>query len=148
MTLIYIVGVRYELTDPRAMNIVRLITESTQVDKIRFLFAIPFLRHILPEQTGWTKQQEVIEETCSLMRDIVREHKETYDEDNMRDFVDVYLREMAGTRDPSFTEEQLLVTSMDLFSAGSETTATTLAWAVCFMIIHPDIQVSMAIIIY
>ena len=29
---------------------------------------------------------------------------------------------------------------MDLFSAGSETTATTLAWAVCFMIIHPDVQ--------
>ena len=29
---------------------------------------------------------------------------------------------------------------MDLFSAGSETTATTLSWAVCFMIIHPDIQ--------
>ena len=37
-------------------------------------------------------------------------------------------------------EEQLLVNAMDLFSAGSETTATTLAWAVCFMIIHPDVQ--------
>lgn len=28
------------------------------------------------------------------------------------------------------SEEQLLVNAMDLFSAGSETTATTLAWAV------------------
>ena len=129
------------MTDPRALNIVRLITESTQVDKIRFLFAIPFLRHIFPEQTGWTKQTEVIEETCSLMRDIVQEHKETYDEDNMRDFVDVYLREMKNTPDQSFSEEQLLVVTMDLFSAGSETTATTLAWAVCFMILHPEIQV-------
>ena len=27
-----------------------------------------------------------------------------------------------------------------LFSAGSETTATTLGWAVCFMILHPDCQ--------
>ena len=30
----------------------------------------------------------------------------------------------------SVSEEQLLVNAMDLFSAGSETTATTLAWAV------------------
>ena len=50
---------RFELTDPRAMNIVKLITESIQVDKLRFLFAMPFLRHFLPEATGWNKQKEV-----------------------------------------------------------------------------------------
>ena len=87
------------------------------------------------------------------MRDIVQQHVETFDEDNMRDFVDVYLREMRNSPDVSFTgkhdfkaelsdhsEEQLLVNAMDLFSAGSETTATTLAWAVCFMILYPDVQ--------
>ena len=62
---------RYELTDPRAQNIVRLITESIQVEHLRFLFALPPLRYILPEQTGWNKQKEVIEETSALMRDIV-----------------------------------------------------------------------------
>ena len=129
------------MTDPRAQNIVRLITESIQVEHLRFLFALPPLRYIFPEQTGWNKQKEVIEETSALMRDIVTQHKETFDEDNLRDFVDVYLKEMMSTPDVSFTEEQLLVTAMDLFSAGSETTATTLAWAVCFMITHPEIQV-------
>ena len=29
---------------------------------------------------------------------------------------------------------------MDLFSAGSETTATTLAWAVNYMVLHPEVQ--------
>ena len=37
-------------------------------------------------------------------------------------------------------EEQLLVNAMDLFSAGSETTATTLAWAVNYMVLHPEVQ--------
>ena len=37
------------------------------------------------------------------MRDIVKQHVETYDEENMRDFVDVYLKEMAGSKDKSFT---------------------------------------------
>ena len=37
------------------------------------------------------------------------------------------------------SEEQLIVNAMDLFSAGSETTATTLAWAIAFMIIQPEV---------
>jgi cytochrome P450 len=39
-------------------------------------------------------------------------------------------------------EEQLIVNAMDLFSAGSETTATTLAWAVGFMILEPQVTAS------
>lgn len=74
------------------------------------------------------------------MRDIVKQHKETFDEDNLRDFVDVYLKEMRSSPDISFTEEELLVVSMDMFTAGSETTSTTLAWAVNYMITHPEIQ--------
>ena len=83
---------------------------------------------------------QVVEETYSLMRDIVKHHKETFDEDNLRDFVDVYLKEMRTSPDISFTEEELLVVSMDMFTAGSETTSTTLAWAVNYMITHPEIQ--------
>ena len=83
---------------------------------------------------------QVVEETYALMRDIVKQHKETFDEDNLRDFVDVYLKEMRTTPDASFTEEELLVVAMDMFTAGSETTSTTLAWAVCYMITHQEAQ--------
>ena len=37
-------------------------------------------------------------------------------------------------------DEQLIATMVDLFSAGSETTSTTLAWAVLYLILYPDIQ--------
>ena len=52
---------------------------------------------------------QVVGETQQLMRDIVRQHVETYDEDNMRDFVDVYLREMKTTTDVSFTGNSSLL---------------------------------------
>ena len=33
---------------------------------------------------------------------LVIQHVETYDEENMRDFVDVYLKEIGSSKDPSF----------------------------------------------
>ena len=80
---------------------------------------------------------KVVEETQVLMRKIVKQvatsklsyillpiqgrlqfhiaqfviqHVETYDEENMRDFVDVYLREIASSKDPSFNGKLLLKT--------------------------------------
>ena len=58
----------------------------------------------------------------------------------MRDFMDVYLREIDTTKNSEFNEEALMVTAMDLFGAGSETTATTLSWALLYMILYPEIQ--------
>ena len=58
----------------------------------------------------------------------------------MRDFMDVYLREIDSTKNSEFNEEALMVTAMDLFGAGSETTATTLSWALLYMILYPEIQ--------
>ncbi|XP_073442755.1 cytochrome P450 2D14-like isoform X3 [Dendrobates tinctorius] len=40
----------------------------------------------------------------------------------------------------SFNEANLLLTTYDLFIAGSETTGVTLRWAVLFMILYPDVQ--------
>lgn len=39
-----------------------------------------------------------------------------------------------------FNYHNLRLVTADLFSAGSETTSTTLRWAVLYMILHPEIQ--------
>uniref|UniRef100_A0A8C3Q5R1 Uncharacterized protein n=1 Tax=Geospiza parvula TaxID=87175 RepID=A0A8C3Q5R1_GEOPR len=42
--------------------------------------------------------------------------------------------------DATYDEENLIQTVADLFVAGIETTATTLLWALLYMVIYPDIQ--------
>ena len=37
------------------------------------------------------------------MKEIVEEHKQSYDENNMRDFIHVYLKEMKEGEAPEFT---------------------------------------------
>ncbi|XP_074810546.1 cytochrome P450 2D14-like [Natator depressus] len=46
-------------------------------------------------------------------------------------------KEHAGS---SFNDNNLRMVTVDLFTAGTETTSTTLRWALLYMLLHPDIQ--------
>ncbi|XP_006823766.1 cytochrome P450 2U1-like [Saccoglossus kowalevskii] len=71
----------------------------------------------------------------------IDEHREVFDPDNIGDFIDAYLAEtMKQDGNEDFTDDQLKHTLVDLFSAGTETTATTLKWGLLFMVLHPEIQ--------
>lgn len=48
--------------------------------------------------------------------------------------------QQASNQDSTFHEENLLMSTADLFLAGTETTATTLRWGLIFMMNHPEIQ--------
>ncbi len=48
--------------------------------------------------------------------------------------------EKASSFHPSEAKDHLHTTLSDLFFAGSETTSSTLSWAILFMIRHPDVQ--------
>ncbi|KAF7235622.1 Cytochrome P450 2J2 [Varanus komodoensis] len=77
----------------------------------------------------------------SFVREIIDNHKEDWNPHETRDFIDAYLNEMAKEdAAPSFHEENLLQSALDLFVAGIETTSATLRWALLYMVLHPDIQ--------
>ncbi|XP_070816719.1 cytochrome P450 2J6-like [Chaetodon trifascialis] len=72
----------------------------------------------------------------------VKSHKKDLDYNNPRDYIDTFIIEMEKHKETNlgFTETNLALCSLDLFLAGTETTATTLLWALVFLIKHPDIQ--------
>ena len=77
------------------------------------------------------------------------EHLKTYDENDMRDFMDCYLTEMKHATDTGDTsssfygergEVHLKASILDLYIAGSETSSTTLLFCIIYMVNFPDIQ--------
>ncbi|KAM9385850.1 uncharacterized protein KZ484_007429 [Pholidichthys leucotaenia] len=73
----------------------------------------------------------------------IEKHLEDWNPDEPRDFIDAYLAEMEKKKeDPKagFNKETLLVCTLDLIEAGTETASTTLRWALIFMINFPEIQ--------
>ncbi|KAK2835778.1 hypothetical protein Q5P01_016262 [Channa striata] len=72
----------------------------------------------------------------------VERHKKDLDHSSPRDYIDAFLIEMEKHKDSElgFSETNLAMCSLDLFLAGTETTSTTLQWALVYMIKHPEVQ--------
>lgn len=74
---------------------------------------------------------------------VIEKHMKTLDHTYNRDLTDVFLKEMEKGKtaeDNGFHHSNLRLVAMDLFTAGSETTSTTLRWGLLYMLLHPEIQ--------
>ncbi|XP_077442944.1 cytochrome P450 2K1-like [Stigmatopora argus] len=76
--------------------------------------------------------------------ELIRALKETLDPQSSRGLVDAFLirqKQLEESGDVGhFNEPNLLMTVSNLFAAGTETTSTTLRWALLFMAKYPHIQ--------
>ncbi|XP_014674413.1 PREDICTED: cytochrome P450 2J2-like isoform X2 [Priapulus caudatus] len=72
----------------------------------------------------------------------VAEHEKSFDRDNIRDFVDLYMKQiddMADNKNTTFTIDEAPYIIINLFAAGTETTATTLRWGLLYMTHYPHV---------
>ncbi|NXX95566.1 CP2J2 protein, partial [Centropus bengalensis] len=79
----------------------------------------------------------------SFIRKEIKKHRERGMTDKPKDFIDFYLDQIEKTKstcNSTFDEDNMVQSVFDLFLGGSETTATTLRWALLYMVAYPDIQ--------
>jgi cytochrome P450 family 2 subfamily J len=75
-----------------------------------------------------------------FVRKRIKEHRETYNGE-ITDFIHAYMKEMQQGRNPDIFDDQMLQSLItDFFFAGSETTTSTLRWALLAMAAYPEIQ--------
>ena len=139
-------GKRFEYEDEFYKNFLHVAELAAQkVLKISVLLSCaPFLQHIPGDPLQMKVLQRELQKWDDCITKFYEEHKTTYDANNPRDFVDLFITEMVKSENPTdetdFSLEQLLTVSRDLFGAGSESTATAIQWAVLYLLKHPDIQ--------
>lgn len=140
-------GERFEYHDSQFQEMLRLLDEAMCLESSMMcqLYNIfPRILQYLPgsHQTlfsNWRKLKLFIS-------DIIKNHRRDWDPDEPRDFIDAFLKEMAKYPDKtttSFNEENLICSTLDLFFAGTETTSTTLRWALLCMALYPEVQEKM-----
>ncbi|XP_029944980.1 cytochrome P450 2K1-like [Salarias fasciatus] len=138
-------GSRFEYNDFRFQNLVSRANENIR------LVGSPsiLLYNMFPRLTSWVKNRHQIlrnaQLTISDVKDLVKQLRETLIPHSCRGLVDCFLIRKQKNEDSSvgasqFTEENLTFTVTNLFAAGTDTTATTLRWALLLMAKYPEIQ--------
>ncbi|CAN9500603.1 unnamed protein product [Ophioblennius macclurei] len=136
-------GSRFEYTDKQYQTILQTFSEVIYLEGgawAQLYNTFPWLLKRLPgpHQRIFT----LVESLNDFIRIRIKEHKENLDPSTPRDYIDAFLIEMGETEDKEsgFELDNLCACVLDLFGAGTETTATTLNWALLYMIYYPDIQ--------
>ncbi len=129
---------RFRPKDAETQDMMETVNALFAKDNYKALSLFPELRKYMP----YTEMDRKLFRVKRYMRQIVEEHEEDFDESaTPRDFIDVYLSEMRRQRGrSSFSKDHLLNICIDFLNAGSETTSTTLTWAVLYMALHPEVQ--------
>ncbi|XP_032703088.1 steroid 21-hydroxylase isoform X3 [Lontra canadensis] len=109
---------------------------------IQILDIIPFLR-FFPNPGLWRLKQ-ALENRDHMVEKQLKQHKESMVAGQWRDLTD-YMLQRLGKPTAEESHGQLLeghvhMSVVDLFIGGTETTATTLSWAVAFLLHHPEVQ--------
>ena len=138
-------GSRYELDDPEFTKfmeindtILNMLAAGSVVDVFPWLRFIPF------------KSIQNLKEKCSARNEIIsriyRQHVDAWRVDNPQDLTDTLLKtkKQAEDEDSSIkgflTDQHLIMTMGEVFIAGVETTASTLCWALLYLIHNPVVQ--------
>ncbi|CAL8109685.1 unnamed protein product [Orchesella dallaii] len=142
-------GTRFGVDDPNFLFMIDSFINNMQ--KLELTGLVYFFPWILKNtdifiKGFWENFLRSRDRIQGLIRNCIEEHKKTYDDSDVRDFIDAMIAKWKSTNDPksSFYKDEgdlnMLLVLVDLFLAGAETTSSTLQWAMLYMITFPEIQ--------
>ena len=135
-----IFGTRFEFTDLDFINLMK-DTKATLESPVfgTPLNFIPLLR-CFPKPKWYKKMMSNVDLNYEWLENQISKHRETFDPEDIRDFVDLYLANESSTDKEVFCPDQLRRIILDMFVAGTDTTANFLRWLLLRMIRFPELQ--------
>ncbi|XP_074088623.1 cytochrome P450 2C44-like isoform X1 [Macrotis lagotis] len=135
---------RFKYNDEKFLYLMNLLIENfTLLSKpwIQFYNILPAFRVYLPGQHKRVFQN--IEEIKQFILERVKDHQKVLNPNNPQDYIDCYLSKMQQEKEnpqSGFDLENLKMTGLDLFGAGTETTSSTLRYGLLLLLKHPEVQ--------
>ncbi|XP_072035537.1 cytochrome P450 2J4-like [Amphiura filiformis] len=136
-------GQRYEYTDEDFKELLAINNQQAEIIGAGGLvLVIPFMKYLRPELCRLF--QENVKRFVQLVNKIIDSHRTHHDPKKPRDLIDVFLTEIKENQKENLqshiNNQSLTTTIVHLFGAGTETTTTTLRWALLYMMAYPDVQ--------
>ncbi|KAM6464176.1 cytochrome P450 2K4-like isoform 2-T2 [Liasis olivaceus] len=139
-----LLGKRRDYEDATFLRLLKLISENIRLSgspNIMLYNMFPMLGFLLGSRKKVMNNRE---ELFDFIQTTFIEHLKDLDENDQRSFIDSFLvrqrEENKKMTNGYFHNENLTAIVGNLFAAGTETTATTLRWAILLMMKYPEIQ--------
>ncbi|XP_004071472.1 cytochrome P450 2K1 [Oryzias latipes] len=136
-------GKRFDYQDPLLQAIVDRDNEIIYLTGTVSILLYNMFPWLGPWLKNWKTLMKNMEAAKTDMKKIIAELKDTLDPDTRRCFVDAFLTQKQNLKEVNgshYHDDNLLYTVMNLFAAGTDTTATTIEWCLLFMAKYPHIQ--------
>ncbi|XP_052028314.1 cytochrome P450 2C6-like isoform X1 [Apodemus sylvaticus] len=138
-----IFGNRFEYKDPDFLILMKKLNENIKILStpwIQFCNSFPVFTDYFPGSHKTVAKNFDYVKTYLLKK--IEEHQVSLDVTNPQDFIDYYLikqKQESHNQHSEFTLENLATTVNDLFGAGTETTSTTLRYALLLLMKYPEV---------
>lgn len=141
----FVFGSSYDLNDPEFHTILRYNEQFVQGFRAGNLVDyFPFLRHFPSKGLQLIKQ--AVKDRDIVLQKKFDEHKNTYQDCVTRDLTDALIKAMRESQAETpgkvlpLTEDHVVLTMNDIFSAGLETTSTCVLWTLAYLALNPKVQ--------
>ncbi|XP_068100626.1 cytochrome P450 2K1-like [Hyperolius riggenbachi] len=140
-----IFGKRFEYEDPAFQKLLKTMADNERLSGSPKLLLYNYFPRIM---SLFGVQKELVQSLGEINEFLLKRIKQQRQEFNSNDisgYIDAYLlkqeQDQASNKTETyFNDDNLAMAASDLFTAGTETTSTTLQWAILLMMKYPEIQ--------
>ncbi|XP_060063661.1 cytochrome P450 2J6-like [Ylistrum balloti] len=135
-------GERYAHEDKTFKELMLMIDDHVMLlTKSAITNFFPVLRYLPGDVTHIEEMSRNYDNIKSAMQQQIDRHRATFQSGNIRDLIDAFIEEEIKRGKNEYLEDaNLLIVLSNLFVAGTETTATTIKWAILFLLHNACVQ--------
>ncbi|XP_078389409.1 cytochrome P450 2F2-like [Cetorhinus maximus] len=137
-------GNRFNYTDSKLLNLLDMITENMRVISSPWGQLYDLLPNILDYLPGpHNRLFENAAQIKNFLREMIQSHKDMSARERPQDFTASFLSKMEeekGNPRTEFNDENLLLSTFNIFLAGTDTTSSTMRWGLLLFMKFPNVQ--------
>ncbi|KAK1333550.1 hypothetical protein QTO34_005935, partial [Cnephaeus nilssonii] len=135
---------RFQYDDEKLLYLMSLLNENSKKLSspwIQMYNLWPkLIKHLPGEHRSFSKRMTNVK---NFILKKVKEHQESLDQNNPRDYIDCFLSKMEQEKHNPMSEfdlENLAICGSNLFVAGTETTSSTMRYGLLLLMKHPEVE--------
>ncbi|XP_075686416.1 cytochrome P450 2W1-like [Rhinoderma darwinii] len=138
-------GRRFDYDNPTFQKMIKIVDDiviNTGTPAAKYYNVFPILKYFL-KTPGFVVDR--INQLNEILKVLFKEAKEVKCEDSFRTYTEAFMQRdereiVTDGKQKIFTEKNLLASAFDVMLGGTETTSTTIQWAILLMMKYPHIQ--------